>query len=105
MIGAQELLAALRDARRCTVELEGVATPEKVAAQTRSVDRLEACLKQGLAPLGTADAEAVAAELKALLKDNRFLLRWSAIRSQWARIGLPAPAKPAALKPRLDLVS
>ena len=105
MTGAQELLAALREARRCTLDCANEATPEKVAAQTRSVDRLEGCLKLGLDPLGPAEAAAVAAELKALLKDNRFLLRWGAIRSQWARIGLPAPAKPAASGPRLDLVS
>jgi len=105
MTGAQELLDALRDARRCTVEAGKLATPETVAAQARAVDRLEAALKQGLAPLGPDEAGAVAAELKELLLDNRFLLRWSQIRTQWARIGLPVPAKPAAPGPRLDLVS
>jgi TctA family transporter len=105
MTGVQELLEALRSARQCTVEAASQATPQRVAAQAQAVDRLEACLKGGLPPLGPGDAEAVAAELKQLLKDNRFLLRWSQIRSQWARIGLPAPVRSAAPGPRLDLVS
>ena len=105
MTGAQDLVAALRDARHCTVEAAREATPARVAAQSLAVDRLDACLKAGLAPLGPDDAETVAAELKLLLQDNRFLLRWGKIRSQWARIGLPGADKPAAPGPRLDLVS
>ena len=105
MTGAQDLVAALRHARRCTVEAAREATPERVAAQALAVDRLEACLKAGLAPLGPDEAETVATELKQLLQDNRFLLRWGRIRSQWARIGLPSADKPAAPGPRLDLVS
>ena len=105
MNGAQELLHALRTARQCTADAAKAATPGSVAAQAASVDGLEACLKRGLPALSEAEAEAVAGELKQLLQDNRFALRWSQIRSQWARIGQPAPEKKAAPGPRLDLVS
>jgi hypothetical protein len=107
LTGAQQLLEALRNARECNAAAGEKADAETVSRQESAVSSLRACLDQGLPALTQEQAEAVAAELKQLLLDNRYQMRWAQIRANLARIGTPGPSGPvpAVKRPRLDITS
>ena len=107
MTGAQKLLDALRNARECSSAAGQKADAETVSRQENAVASLKACLDEGLPPLRASEAKAVAAELKQLLLDNRYQMRWAQIRARLARIGTPGPSGPvpAVQRPRLDITS
>jgi hypothetical protein len=107
LTGAQKLLQALHNARERTAAAGEKADAETVSRQENAVASLKACLDEGLPQLSRADAEAVAAELKQLLLDNRYQMRWAKIRANLARIGTPGPSGPvpAVQRPRLDITS
>ena len=108
MTGAQKLLEALRNARNCSVAAGEKADSETVSRQEQAVDALKACLEDGLPVLQPDEAVAVAGELRQLLLDNRYQMRWAQIRARLARIGMPGPSGPvpeAVQRPRLDIQS
>ncbi|HXB97808.1 MAG TPA: hypothetical protein VNZ54_07115 [bacterium] len=107
MTGAQKLLQALRNARACTAAAGEKADAETVSRQENAVASLKACLDEGLPRLQADEAKAVAEELRQLLLDNRYQMRWAQIRARLARIGTPGPSGPvpAVQRPRLDITS
>ena len=107
MTGAQKLLQALRNARACTAAAGEKADAETVSRQENAVASLKACLDEGLPRLQADEAKAVAEELRQLLLDNRYQMRWAQIRARLARIGTPGPSGPvpAVQRPRLDIMS
>jgi hypothetical protein len=103
--GYQELLEALKQASE---SVEGTADPlaaGRLERQKTALAKLQACMAGGIPELTEEQAGEVAVHLRALLVSNSLNLKWTRLRAQLARIGVPRKARPAPSAPRLDLVS
>jgi hypothetical protein len=101
----QELLEALKQASTAVRGTGDPADKVRFEAQQAALARLQTCLESGLPALDKAQAEALKAQVGALLLSNGLNLKWTRLRARLARIGAPRTAPSAPRAPRLDLVS